>query len=188
MRDDGPMPSPASLGRGVIVGAGAPAPADWSNAPRVVVDDDVVRTPGATVEQLHELWATRQPVVVDLRVPVEALREPEREERLPYELTPTFEFTRERLYFLVRADNYDARDGEPRWWPTHEAIRLGARAGETSDIVLADGTPGWSDGGPRASRVVDGAVVHRYALEAGRVHADLAPATSAAAESPAPDH
>src|SRR5204863_306544 len=71
--------------------------------------------------------------------------------------------------------------------PTHEAVRLGATAGETSDIVLADGTPAWCDGGPRASGAVDGAVVHRYALEAGRVHADQAPAMSAAAASLAPD-
>jgi ATP-dependent DNA helicase UvrD/PcrA len=187
MRDDDPMLSPPSLGRGVIVDAGAPAPDAWSNSPRVVVDDAVLRDPRAAVEQLHELWATRQPAVVDLRVPVEALREPEHDERPPCELTPRFEFTRERLYFLVRANNYDARGGEPRWWPAREAIRLGARVGDATDIVLADGTSAWCDGGPRTRGIVDGAVVHRWSLEAGRLRADADAAESRAAQSLAPD-
>jgi hypothetical protein len=102
------LPGPAALGRGVIVEAGAAAPAEWSDAPRIVVDDDALREAGATAERLHEHWAARSPVVVDLRVAREILTEPEHDERPPYELTPAFEFAR-ALHFLVRANNYDAR-------------------------------------------------------------------------------
>src|SRR5204863_2753628 len=132
-----------------------------------------LRDAGATAERLHEHWATRSPVVVDLRVAREILSEPERDDRPPYELTPAFEFARERCYFLVRANNYDARDGTPRWGAAAEARRLGARAGDVADVLLPDGTPAWCDGGPRTFGVLSGVsdsgevIVHRFALEAG---------------------
>ena len=88
---------PAALGRGVIVESGAPAPEAWADAPRVVLDDAALAGPEATVTELHTLWATRTPVVIDLRVPREALSAPETDDRLAYELTPAFDFLRERL-------------------------------------------------------------------------------------------
>src|SRR4051794_9848922 len=109
------LPGPAALGRGVIVAAGAPAPLAWADAERIVVDDAVLENPHDSLAQLHQLWATRTPVVVDLRVARDDLSAPERIDRPAYELQPGFDFARERCYFLVRANNYDARDGEPRW-------------------------------------------------------------------------
>ena len=100
-------PGPAALGRGVIVESGAPAPEIWADATRVIIDDAVLQDPAATVDQLHELWASRTPVVVDLHVPREQLNAPEHDDRLAYELTPDFSFAHERCYFLVRANNYD---------------------------------------------------------------------------------
>jgi DNA helicase-2/ATP-dependent DNA helicase PcrA len=169
------MPGPAALGRGVIVDDGADAPEPWAGAPRVVVDDAVLRDPAGTIETLHEAWQQRHPIVVELRVPVEELRTPEHELRAPHALTPSFTFTRELLYFLVRANSYDARrangrDGTPRWWPVTEAERLGARPGTTTDLVLPDGTEAWCDGGPRAPAPVP--VVHRSSLEAGACRPD----------------
>ena len=72
-----------------------------------------------------------RPVVIDLRVPREALSTPERDDRPAYELTPAFDFARERCYFLARANNYDARDGSPRWGAAAEAraARCAHRAG-----------------------------------------------------------
>ena len=112
------------LGRGVIVDAGDPVPEGWDGAERVPIDEAVLAAPGDVVARLHRAWTAREPVVVDLGVDVGALRTPEVEDRPPHALTPTFEFARERLYFLARANNYDARDGRLVWGPALEATRL----------------------------------------------------------------
>src|SRR5437868_4449936 len=170
-------PGPAALGRGVIVESGAPAPEAWAGATRVVVDDGALATPRATVDELHQLWATRTPVVVDLRVAREALSAPEQDDRLAYDLTPDFDFARERCYFLVRANNYDARTGTPSWGAAAEAQRLGARPGGPADVLLADGTPAWCDGGPRAAGLLPAEqIVHRVAIESGSLQPDIEPA------------
>jgi DNA helicase-2/ATP-dependent DNA helicase PcrA len=157
------------LGRGVIVGPSAPAAEHWAGADRVVIDDDVLRDPAAALEPLHHHWSARIPVVVELRCSADELRAPEAEPvRPPYALSPRFEFARERLYFLARANNYDDRVGRMAWGPTLEAQRLGAAASEVADVLLADGTPAWCDGGPRAGAtpVPEGhALVHRNSLE-----------------------
>ncbi|HTD49268.1 MAG TPA: hypothetical protein VK771_01630, partial [Acidimicrobiia bacterium] len=127
-----------AFGRGVIVESGAPAPAGWADAPRVVIDDTALRGLRETVERLHELWSTRTPVTIDLRVPREVLTEAERDDRRAYECTPAFDFARERCYFLVRANNYDARDGSLRWGAATEAERLGARVAGPADVLLPD--------------------------------------------------
>ena len=95
---------PAALGRGVIVESGAPVPEPWADAPRVVLDDAVLADPAGAVSELHALWASRSPVVIDLRVAREELSAAETDDRLAYELTPAFSFWRERLYFLTRRE------------------------------------------------------------------------------------
>ena len=104
-----------------------------------------------------------------------ALRAPERCHSRVYELTPDFAFGRERLQFLVWANNYDARAGDPIWWHGRKAARHFARDGVgdggAADIMLADGTPMFIDGGPAQppplpSRI---GVVHRWNAEAGRL-------------------
>jgi DNA helicase-2/ATP-dependent DNA helicase PcrA len=172
----------AAFGRGVIVESGAPAPGPWAEAPRVVIDDAALRDPRETVDRLHELWSTRTPVTIDLRVPREVLSAAERDDRPAYECTPAFDFARERCYFLVRANNYDARDGSLRWGPAMEAERLGAVVAGPADVRLPDGTSAWCDGGPRGSGVDPSAlVVHRFAIESGQLRADLNVCESAAA-------
>ena len=115
------------LGRGVIVGPAAPAPEHWAGADRVVIDDAVLRDPAAALDALHRHWSQRIPVVVELQCSADELRAPETEPtRPPYALSPRFEFARERLYFLARANNYDDRVGRMVWGPTVEAQRLGA--------------------------------------------------------------
>jgi DNA helicase-2/ATP-dependent DNA helicase PcrA len=172
------------LGRGVIVHAGTSAPDGWGGAERVRVDDDVLRDPTAVVARLHSRWAAREPVVIEVAVDVAELRAPEIDTRAPCELTPSFEFEREHLYFLARSNNYDARGEGLVWGPGTEARRLGARPGGSADILLPDGTAAWIDGGPRqgAPPGVEGAVLHRVRVEHGdltpdvdaRVDADLA--------------
>jgi DNA helicase II / ATP-dependent DNA helicase PcrA len=172
------------LGRGVIVDASAPAPEHWAGADRVVIDDDALRDPAAALEALHGHWSARLPVVVELRCPAGELRAPETEPvRPPYALSPRFEFARERLYFLARANNYDDRAGRMVWGPTLEAQRLGATASDVADVLVGDGTPAWCDGGPRAGATPapEGhALIHRNSLEQGRLDPDRPVTTDAA--------
>ncbi|HZQ26410.1 MAG TPA: ATP-dependent helicase, partial [Acidimicrobiales bacterium] len=152
------------LGRGAVVLPGQPDPpaaADW---PRVLVD----KVDKAVTDELHGHWLHRRPVVVELAMDAAELRAPEVEHREPWELDPTFEFTRERLQFVVWANNYDCRaDGEPIWWWDRKAARVGP-----TDLAI--------DGGPHQPMA---GVVHRESVELGRLtavgdaspSADLAP-------------
>jgi hypothetical protein len=131
------------LGRGVVVAPGAEPPAAWAGAARIQVEDE------SAAVALHEAWSQRRPVVVELGIDAGELKQPETDARPPYSLGPGFEFARERLHFLVWANTYDARAGEPVWWHGVRAGRLGAQPGGPADVVLPDGTPAWCDGGPR---------------------------------------
>ena len=118
---------PAVLGRGVVVTGGGEPPGPWRDAPRVVVDDDALAAPAAVTATLHDHWLDRRPVVVELAAPAAALRSPEVEEREPWEVGPGFEFTRERLQFLVWANTWDARSAEPVWWWGRKAAQRPSR-------------------------------------------------------------
>jgi DNA helicase-2/ATP-dependent DNA helicase PcrA len=122
----------------------------------------------AVADELHDHWLHRRPVVVELAMDAAELRTPEVEDREPWALDPTFEFTRERLQFLVWANNYDGRaEGEPIWWWDRKAARIG-----TTDLPV--------DGGPHQPLA---GVVHRESVDLGRLtlvgdappSADLAP-------------
>jgi ATP-dependent DNA helicase UvrD/PcrA len=166
------FPGPEELGRGLVALPGASVPAPFDGAPRLTIDEAVLGSPHAAEAMaavLHEAWAERRRMVIELAVPVE-LREPEVERRPPYELDPGFTFERERLQFLVWANNYDARKpGEPIWWHGVRASRVGASVGGPADVLLADGTPAWCDGGPRrpVSTGPESAVIHRDSIDAG---------------------
>ena len=103
----------------MIVGPGAPAPEHWAGADRVVIDDAALRDPRrARSTRCTGTGRSGIPVVVELQCSVDELRAPETEPaRPPYALSPRFEFARERLYFLARANNYDDRVGRMAWGP-----------------------------------------------------------------------
>jgi DNA helicase-2/ATP-dependent DNA helicase PcrA len=165
------------LGRGVVVAPGAEPPAAWAGAARIQVEDE------SAAVALHEAWSQRRPVVVELGIDAGELKQPETDARPPYSLGPGFEFARERLHFLVWANTYDARAGEPVWWHGVRAGRLGAQPGGPADVVLPDGTPAWCDGGPRQALAgVEHSVVHRDSIDAGRlsVATDRPPAAALA--------
>ena len=167
---------PAALGRGAIVEPGGELGAalarHW-NADPVRVDDDVLADPTEAVGRLHADWAHRKRVVVELAVDREALREREATEVEPFELDPNFEFERERLYFLVRENNYDFRGDAPLWGPALEAARLGAQVGGSGDVVTPDGAAVYCDGGPRGPvDGFDGAILHRVAIRSGLLDRD----------------
>ena len=168
------FPGPDELGRGLVVLPAAEVPAPFAEAPRLTIDEAVLgsaQVMGAMAAVLHEAWTERRRIVIELAVPLETLRAPEVERRPPYELDPGFTFERERLQFLVWANNYDGRKpGEPVWWHGVRASRLGATLDGPADVLLPGGTPAWCDGGPRRPVLPgDGevAVVHRDSIDAG---------------------
>ena len=55
-------------------------------------------------------------MVIDLRVDAADLRRPVDHHIEPWRVDPGFEPWLDRLHFLVWANNYDARGGEPVWW------------------------------------------------------------------------
>ena len=158
-----------------MIDAGGAVPAAWMAAPVVTVDDAAVEQPAEVVAALHRAWAERTPVVVELAVDPATFRAPATIDAEPWRLDPDAEPMGDRLHFLVWANTYDARGGTPIWWWGRKAARLGATetaAGE-ADVVLADGTHAWIDGGPRqplAPEAVGGhGVVHRESVELGRL-------------------
>jgi DNA helicase II / ATP-dependent DNA helicase PcrA len=160
------------LGRGVIIAAGAVAPAQWAEAPRVLIDESVVSSPGAAVNTLHRLWVARQPVIVELAADPASFREPRSYAAEPWQAGARFEPLLDRLHFLVWANNLDARheSAAPIWWWARKAERLGAEpcSDGSGDVVLPDGRPVWVDGGPRGPlRAELGLVVHRESIELG---------------------
>ncbi|QYG94584.1 ATP-dependent DNA helicase UvrD2 [Iamia sp. SCSIO 61187] len=186
-------PSPGPFGRSVVIDGGQTAPAAWADAPVVVVDEAVLAAPGGVVAQLHAAWAERRPVVVELRVDPSRFREPVPVVGTPWDLGVDVDCPLDRLHFLVWAASWDARPAEPVWWWGVKAARLadGARATPEgpADLLLADGTPLWVDGGPRqpfAPEVVGGfGVVHRESVEVGRLA--VAPPPVAPSTDLAPD-
>ncbi|MEZ5177085.1 MAG: UvrD-helicase domain-containing protein [Acidimicrobiales bacterium] len=186
-----PVPGPVALGRGVVVNQGGAIPAPWITAPVVTVDDDALRSPAPVVGRLHEAWAAREPVVVELAVDPARFRTPQHLNDEPWRLSPDFEPWFDRLHFLVWANTYDARStDDPIWWWGRKAGRLGATPTPqgAADVELADGTPAWIDGGPRRpldpADVAGHAVVHAESVELGALvaapppvapTADLAP-------------
>src|SRR5207244_859503 len=176
------------LGRGVVIAEGAAVPEPWAAAPVVRVDDAALAEPAATVATLHRGWTDRQAVVVELAVDPARFRAPWSHAAEPWMLDPGFEPWDDRLQFLVWANTYDARAGEPVWWSARKAARLGAveTPAGPADVLLADGTPAWIDGGPRGPVGglidVDGAeVVHRESVELGRLVSSPSPPRPAGA-------
>lgn len=170
-------PSPQLLGRSVVIGPGDDAPEPWSDAPSVRVTRQILDDAQAletVVDQLHRAWVDREALVIELGVDPAALRKPETSPMDPWRLRRGFVFNKERLHHLVWVNSYDYRTGELIWWWGRKAESLGAEIGETMDIVLADGTAAWVDGGPRGPLAgLEDAVVHAESVTLGSLQ--LAP-------------
>lgn len=183
--------------------AGDAVPEPWADSPVVDVDEAVLAAPAAAVSVLHDAWTGRRPVVVRLALPADRFRAPESVVGDVWRLTPRLELWADRLHFLVWANTYDARGGiEPVWWWARKAVRLGATEGGEADVVLPDGRPAWVDGGPRVPfspehlafsarfggqeppERAQNVVVHREAIDLGRLVADPPPIAVTAALAP----
>ena len=157
----------------MVVGPGGAVPEAWRSCLTVTVGPADLEQPGPVTEVLHRAWLDRRPVVVELAADPAALRRPEHHEGPVYRLGPEFEFTRERLQFLVWANTYDVRSAAPVWWHGRRAARRlagqGVTEGGPADVVGPDGRPWYVDGGPPDPPRLDPevAVAHRWTVEAG---------------------
>jgi DNA helicase II / ATP-dependent DNA helicase PcrA len=166
------FPGPDVLGRGVVVAPGAATPGGFEGAPRVILDDEVLAHPDHVAELLHRRWLRRERVVLELVAANAAVREPEVCRLAPHQVPDGFAFHRERLHFLLWANTYDLRGGEPVWWHGELARRRTAATGsELADLTLPDGRPAWVDGGPRGPlpAPIGAPLVHRESVALGRL-------------------
>ena len=106
--------APAALGRGVIVAPGAAAPERWDGVERVAVGAAELASPVAVAAVLHQRWAAREPVVIELAVDPAEFREPQPVVDPPYALAADLDLPLDRLHHLVWANNYDARSRRRR--------------------------------------------------------------------------
>jgi DNA helicase-2/ATP-dependent DNA helicase PcrA len=178
------------FGRGVIVVDGRPVPDPWSTTESVTIGANTLDAPQPVVERLHESWSARRPIVVRLAVDPGSFRVPQSIIGEPWQHTPRTQPWFDRLHFLVWANNYDCRgEAAPVWWWARKANRLlpGSAVVELfghgpstqgGDLLLADGTLAWIDGGPRQpwDPATIGAVIHAEAVEVTRPAVEPAPA------------
>ena len=180
-------PGPAALGRSVVIAPETTPPDPWAGADRYVIDHDLLADPGRladTVDELQRRYVHRNPTVYVLTVDPAELAAPEQADAPPYELGGSFSVLRERLTKVVWHNSYDARTEPMVWWWAHKAsTRVDVAIEGPADVVTAEGTPLWIDGGPRQPLDIDG-VVHHESVELGMLtpvrtavapSADLAP-------------
>lgn len=176
-----PLEAPIGFGRGAIVLPGQQPPDRLGDAPRIRVDHHTLALKSEagrkTIDRLHAAWATRQPVVVELAVDPGELLVDEVTEQPAYDLGVDFLFPRERLKYLVWANNVDCRHPsadhpEGRWWHSVKAVQQHgctlAQPDGPGDVLTRDGLAMWIDGGPKDGIQDALAVLHRDDLEAGR--------------------
>jgi DNA helicase-2/ATP-dependent DNA helicase PcrA len=171
----------AAFGRGVIVVGAAEVPERWAGVESVSVDAATLESPADAVGQLHAAWSARRPVVVRLSIDPARFRGPQSITGEPWRHSPDTEPWFDRLHFLVWANNFDLRGAAPVWWWARKASR--ALAGSVvvdpvlndgsvlaGDLLLADGTVAWVDGGPRQpfDPAAFGQVIHAETVDAGR--------------------
>ena len=156
----------------MVVGPGSPAPLAWSDADRIRIDAALLADPDRLLSTLNDAqrrYVKRLPTVYELDVAPDELSRVETTDAAPYELGSRFTFLRERLAKVVWHNSYDARADPPVWWWGHKAAsRLDVTVGGPADVIRADGTPAWIDGGPRQPLDLDEATIHHETVDLGR--------------------
>ncbi|MDQ6928878.1 MAG: UvrD-helicase domain-containing protein, partial [Actinomycetota bacterium] len=179
---------PAALGRNLIVSLDGPIPQPWDICETFTVDLGAPAPGDRLTDRLLELANSRTRVVFR----GDGINsDDEIERRAPWKLSPSFRFEGDLLRHLVTTNSVDLREPQPRFAPVEMALALGAteQGADGPDILLANSTPAFCDGGPPmflsgADLGTPGAgVIHRIALEHGSLapfvtnesRADLAP-------------
>lgn len=162
--------TPSVFGRGIVLDPGSATPDGWAGSPEFTVSDALLSDAEQAkdvADSMHRLWSAREPYVVRLAVDQGALKAAESTSEEPWCLGAAFEFVKERIAFLVWANNYDGRGGELTWWWGVKAARaFGGSVGGPCDIVV-DGVPAWVDGGPRQPLDTPHVTYHRESVDTG---------------------
>ena len=135
---------PDSLGRTLVVRHDDEPPEPWHDAPTFSID--AAAPPDLDVlAAMSDRWHRRARYVVRLAGDwgTGEVRTDE-----PWGLSPSFELAGERFAHLVWSNAVELVDGQLRSRPAAMAVGAGASLGGDRDIVLADGTTAWIDGGP----------------------------------------
>ncbi len=163
---------PAVLGRNVVVAPGQPAPADWSDAERVVIDSASLTDPRAAVDNLRAAAHAAIGHVIELTVDFDTAPDSV-DARPPHELGVAHSFELDELHHLVWSNTIDCRRLDaPRWVVVDLAVARGAEVAgveTTGDIITPEGDTAWIDAGPiRHLDPIDGVpVVHAVQIEHG---------------------
>ncbi|MGZ4790626.1 MAG: ATP-dependent helicase [Ilumatobacteraceae bacterium] len=185
-----PLRALPELGRNLVVRPGRTTPAGWSAARRLAITKSDLGDPTPLIAQLTHLAANREPCVFEIDASIDpVLSALQTNATALHVVGPRFTFELSTLSHLLWSNSIDARDPELVRWPLVDAATaLGARPVsefDSGDVMLADGTTVWLDGGPvRYTDPIGGiAVTHRVAVEHGSLLpfgsnesvADLAP-------------
>ena len=142
------LAGPVALGRSVFLVSGTEVPPPWRGRQRVLLND-LSLNDAATLGTVRRAYLRRTAIVYEIdgrtRKPAPAV-----DQREPWQVAPNADFTSEAIWRLVTLNSVDARDPANPIWPwTGAAVRLGAVAVPSGgDVVLADGSRVWCDGGP----------------------------------------
>ena len=153
------------LGRNVVVRPGQSNPPEWSTATRFIVGLAEVDDPTELVARLRSVADDRVPCVFEVADGAAAALNAVQTNTVPLHQTgPRFTFERSDLHHLVWSNSVDGRDiDQPSCQLAATAVALGASPadpGVAGDVVLADGTAAWLDGGPiRFTQPIDGVPV-----------------------------
>jgi DNA helicase-2/ATP-dependent DNA helicase PcrA len=137
------------LGRSLLLARGFPTPTPWATATRIELNVRTLATP-AILHSVRHAYLTRVPVIYEVDAgPVIPARGSDSRE--VWEVAPDADFVAEAAWRLAMANSVDGRDADhPRWPLATIAARAGAVAavGRYADVMLADGSLAWCDGGP----------------------------------------
>ncbi len=166
-----------ALGRNVIVGTDQPAPHEWADVERLVINSVTLIDPTVAAATLRDAANVASARVIEVAVDFDDVPDSV-DRRLPHEVGVDHEFVLDQLHHLVWSNSIDARDPQaPRWGAIDVAVAGSASivaAGSPGDVAIPDGTAVWVDGGPiRHLDPVDGVLVmHAVQIEHGSLRAN----------------
>lgn len=187
------LAGPEALGRSLLIGNDGDVPRPWQGVTEIKADADAGPE---IIDQLHQAWRTRTRLVIRWSGP---LPDPAAVLRIPFhEWSVDQETPGERLLFSVTANAINCLSDQPGFEPVAMGLGLGATVSgpeDTADLVLANGTPAFADGGPLdldlPASISGAVVIPRIHLVSGSIRpmsarggagADLAPDQLAAVE------
>ena len=143
------LAGPAVFGRSVLLAPGAIVPAPWALCEQIQLTERTIADP-TTLRAVRRAFLTRTPVIYE----VDPTMEPPvagTDLRAVWNVPPSVDLVAEATWRLATSNAVDGRDQSHPTWPLAlMALDAGAgpALGRGADVILADGTLAWCDGGP----------------------------------------